>query len=108
MQTPQLQQYSASAKYPKRQADAEMKTDRNTKKQKRAQGQYVSTKDFRAPSDWGMKQPIGITQAEIPLTNAQAFRLRGWFWRRGPKDAPVKGGEDDSMRCESPRGTRFQ
>src|SRR3954468_18103187 len=65
MQTPQLQQHSASAKYPKRRADAEMKTGRNKKKQNKAQDKDVSTKEFRAPSSWGMKQPIGITQAQI-------------------------------------------
>jgi len=84
-----------------------MNACRHTKKQKKAQDQYVSTKEFRAPSSWGMKQPIGITQAEIPLTNAEAFRLRGWFWRRCPKDAPVEGGDENSGGCESPRGTVF-
>ncbi|RMZ68819.1 hypothetical protein GMOD_00002681 [Pyrenophora seminiperda CCB06] len=102
-----LHQHSASAKYTKRQGDAEMKTDRKTKKQKKAHDQYVSTKEFRAPSSWGMKEPIGITQAETAFTNAQAFRLRGWYWTNHPRDAYVAGEADDSETCESPRGTRF-
>jgi hypothetical protein len=84
-----------------RKADAPLKTT-TTKKQKKAAKRQASEQKFRKPSDWVQKDPIGINQAEIPLTNAEAFRLRGWYWR--PRFEGVKYQEPE---CESPRGTKY-
>jgi hypothetical protein len=87
----------------KRKADAPLKT--TPKKQKKAAKRQASEEKFRKPSDWGQKDPIGITQAEIPLTNAEAFRLRGWYWR--PRFDETEGGKYEEPECESPRGTKY-
>ena len=95
----------------KRKAGAELNTHSTaTKKQKKTQKQEDSDEPFCIPNDWGQKEPIGITQGEIPLTNAEAFRLRGWYWRRSPKDLVFD--HDGGTNCpgpesESPRGTKF-
>jgi hypothetical protein len=95
----------------KRKADAEVNTHTNTaKKQKKAPKQPNGNEPFRKPSDWGQKDPIGITQAHIPLTNSEVFRLRGWSWRMGPKDLVferIEGLKYQGPECESPRGTKF-
>ena len=105
------QQPALLAVYLKRKAEAEEPTPKPTiEKHKFGPKQYVSQNDFRTPSSWGMQQRIGITQSLIPLTNAQVFRLRGWFWRRSPKDAVTCHDGITSTRdeeCESPRGTRL-
>ncbi|RAR09174.1 hypothetical protein DDE83_005634 [Stemphylium lycopersici] len=105
------QQLTLLATYLKRKAEAEAPTPRPTmKKQKISPKQYVSKDNFRTPSSRGTQQRIVITQPQIPLTNAEAFRLRGWFWRRSPKDAVtchdgITSTRDDE--CESPRGTKL-
>jgi hypothetical protein len=58
----------------------------SAKRQKKEEKQYVSNQDFRPPSSWGPQYPIGVTQAEIPLTNVEVFKLRSWYWRRPTKD----------------------
>lgn len=65
--------------------------------------QRVSDEDFRIPNCWGQVDPVGITQAQIPLSNAEAFRMRGWFWGGVQRD----GVERDAWgEVESPRGTK--
>jgi hypothetical protein len=95
----------------KRKADAGLNTQsKATKKQKKTQKQEDSDEPFHVPSDWGQKEPIGIAQAEIPLTNAEAFRLRGWYWRRSPEDLVFDctgSVQCQGPACESPRGTKF-
>ncbi|KAF1937801.1 hypothetical protein EJ02DRAFT_42271 [Clathrospora elynae] len=96
---------------PKRKAEGQSSTlKNNTKKLKKeiAPKQYVAEGEYRRPGSWGPKKPLCITTADIPLTNAEVFRLRGWYWTKAPKDSVVHGmGGVEDVMCESPRGTTF-
>jgi hypothetical protein len=46
---------------------------------------------------------LGVTQAERPLTNAEVFRLKGWYWRRILKNAEL--GKLDRVGYENSGGT---
>lgn len=70
-----------------------------TKKPKPSPKMYPSDEDFRVTSSWGQVDPIGITNAQIPITSAETIRLRGWYWR-------VSCAEFGGEECESPMGGR--
>jgi hypothetical protein len=101
----------AAQQHTKRTAETETSTQTKTnKKQKKAPEQQDGNESFRRPSDWGQKDPIGITQQQLPFANAEVFRLRVWTWEMGPKPLVfdrIEGMKHQGPECESPKGTKF-
>jgi hypothetical protein len=74
-----------------------------TKEQEEISKQSVASDGSDASSNVGiMLQPVETLRGDVPFTNAEAFRIRGWYWEWSRKD---EGGGDGVL--ESPRGTRY-
>jgi hypothetical protein len=73
----------------------------------------VSDEDFRTSEtqQLDMPQAVGIMNAQIPLSNIERWRLRGWAWPQALMPEPVQqrhsGHFNDDIVAESPTGTTF-
>ena len=88
---------------PKRKTKASPLAQPTTKKQKlSSEDQRISDESFRTAQTphFGVIQPIGILAGQIPLSNVERWRLRGWRW----PEAMMRWGGDECVEVESPMG----
>jgi hypothetical protein len=73
------------------------------KKQKAAHEQNISDESFRTAQTphFGAVQPMGIKTGDIPLSNVERWRLRGWRWQ----EAIFRLDKTEPADVESPTGT---
>jgi hypothetical protein len=75
---------------------------KNKKQKTRAQPKQVTDEDFRTADTQQLHavQPIRLSPNQIPLTNVERWRLRGWTWQEA--FMTMKTGQREA---ESPTGT---
>jgi hypothetical protein len=89
----------------KRKANEEIQSKNKAKKQMKASHQ-VTDEDFRTSETQqiGMVQPLGITAGQIPLSNVERWRLRGWRWQEAMMKMEMEVAQHAG--AESPTGTK--
>jgi hypothetical protein len=99
------QSYARKDSKLKRKAKEELQPEKQAKKQTKETHQ-VTDEDFRTSETQqiGMVQPLGLTAGQIPLSNVERWRLRGWRWQEAVLKMEMEFAQHTG--AESPIGTK--
>jgi hypothetical protein len=100
---PQVNPHKPSDTVAKRKINHNVPEQPFSKKRKTVRAQEISDESFRTAQTphFGAVQPIGIKTGEIPLSNVERWRLRGWRWQ----EAVFRLDKAEAADVESPTGT---